>query len=148
MLSHDEVANYIASISAVIGFCSAFVAYLLYRKTVEQYDNNILYQFQFRCSKNLDDCYISLNDFVNNYHEIDETPNKRMARDKIIYFLDIIRTDMAQNESISREFMQGYDNLDLKISDITYENNFEKIIRDLGYIRNSISILKRNYSAQ
>lgn len=147
MLSDTEVANYIASISAFIGFLSALVAYLSYRKSKEQYEKNKLDQFRSKCSQNLDDCYIALNDFVNNFSNINESREKRIARDKIVFLLDIFRTDINQNGNISLAFMQNYDNLDLKISDITYEDNFEKIMRDLASVRNSISTLKRTLSS-
>jgi len=143
MISNIEISNYIASISAFIGFFSALFAYLSYRKSKEQYANNKLDQFKSRCSQNLDDCYITLNDFTTKYFEIDEIPEKRMARDKIVYLLDVFRTDIDQNGSNVQELIDNYNNLDLKISDITYEDNFEKVIRDLGYVRNSISNLKQ-----
>lgn len=142
MISNIEVSDYIASISAFIGFFSALFAYLSYRKSKEQYENNKLDQFKSKCSQNLDDCYIALNDFTTKYFGLDESLEKRMARDKIVYLLDIFRTDIGQNGNNNQEFIHNYNNLDLKISDITYEDNFEKVMRDLGCIKNSISNLK------
>jgi hypothetical protein len=142
MPSDNVIANFIASISAIIGVTSAILAYLSYRNTKEQYQINRLDQFRSKCGQNLDDCYIALNDFVNDFSSVNESREKRIARDKIIFLLDIFRTDIDQNINIRQLFLQNYDNLDLKISDITYEDNFEKIMRDLASVRNSIANLK------
>jgi len=142
MSNHSEVANFIASISAFIGVCSAFFAFMSYRKSVSHYNLNKRDQFLYRCNQNLDSCYMELNNFVHKFSETIESKEKRIARDKILYLLEIFRSDLNPNEFMSDEFKSSYGNLDVKISDITFENNFEKIINDLGHVKNTISSLK------
>ena len=142
-MSTDNIAaTYIASISAFVGLCSAFLAFLSYRKSVKHYDLNKRDLSFSNWRKNLDDCYTELSDFVNNYSKADELEEKRIARDKILYLLEIYRPDINKSEYIDSRFKDGYGDIGIKISDITYECDFEKINRDLGIIKNSIFQLK------
>lgn len=142
MSSHSEVANYIASISAVIGVVSAILAFLSYRKSLVHFNQNKLDVFVSKCNGNFDSCYIELNSFIDKYSVSDESQNKRLARDKIMYLLDVIRSDLMASNFVTSELNQRYDDIELKMSDITFENNFEKISRDLGEIKNKMSDIK------
>ena len=141
-MSLNLISNYIASISAFVGCCSAFISFLSYRKLILQNKINKNETFIFNCRSKLDDCYMALSDFVNSHHNANESKDKRIEREKILYLLDIYRPDIDQNEYISKELKQNYYSLSIKISDITFEKNFEKIIKDLGFIKNSISTFK------
>ena len=142
MCSHSDVANNIAVVAAFIGSISAYLSYMAYNNSKDEYSKTLKAQFQSKCSQNLDDCYIGLNEFVNRYYEQNESYKKRIARDKIIYLLEILRVHLETSNFLGDEFKKTYNRLDIEISDITYENNFEKITRDLGYIKYKIATLK------
>lgn len=145
MPNENEVANGIAFISAFVGCCSALVAFLSYRKSVAQYNINKKDMFFSNCRNRLDDCYMELNDFVRNFSDTEESKEKRTARDKILYLLEILRVDMESSSLVCSTIKSSYGALGMKISDITYEENYEKIFRDLGVIKDSISTLKGKF---
>lgn len=143
MPTTSEVANNIASISAFIGLCSAIVAFVSYRKSVSQYNMNKRDMFFSKCSKNLDDSYLALYDFVNNYSELPESMGKRIARDKVVYLLEAMLLEVESSDCLCLQFKKSYGSLGMEISDITFESNFEKITRDVGQIKNIIMNLKK-----
>ena len=143
MQTTSYLANGIASFSAFIGLCSAVVAVLSYRKSVSQYELNKCDNLFKRCSTNLDDSYLAINDFISNYSNARESRTKRIARDKVVYLLEAMLKEIESSKYLSIEYKKRYGDLGMSISDITFESNIEKISRDLSYIKNEIMSLKK-----
>jgi hypothetical protein len=142
MLNDNIIANYIAVISAFASIFSAFLAFLAYRKSVKHYKKNNRDLSFANWRKNLDDCYTELTGFIGNYSKSSESNKKRIAREKILYLLEVYRPDIDESKYIGSNVKTDYGDISIKISDITYADNFEKIISDLGIIKSSISKLK------
>jgi len=137
-------ADTITAVSAaVIAFISAAVAFFSYRASLKNHKEEIVWKI----NQNLDDCYIELSNFVNKYLISSESPEKRIERDKILYQIEVLRCNIEITKFISDIAESEYVDLGLKISDITYENNFEKVMRDLGAVTSSISELKKKISS-
>lgn len=134
--------NYISSLALLVSIFAAYFAYSANTNSNKQYLKNESAQFISKFSQNLDNCYTTLHTFFRDFADLtEENCEKRLARENILYLVGIINTE-KQNIEFAETFIQHYNGLDIKISDITYENNFEKIMSDLATIRNSISILK------
>jgi len=137
-------ADTITAVSAaVIAFISAAVAFFSYRASLKNHKEEMVWKI----NQNLDDCYIELSNFVNKYLISSESPEKRIERDKILYQIEVLRCNIEITKFISDIAESEYVDLGLKISDITYENNFEKVMRDLGAVTSSISELKKKISS-
>ena len=148
MSTSNVAANYIASISAFVGCCSALMAFLSYRKSVEHHDLNKKEMFYSKCHSNLDSCYMALNDFVRGFSGADESKEKRTSRDKIMYLIETLRVNIVSSNLASDKIRGDFTALEMRMSDITYEDNFEKVFRDLRVITNSISSLKNSFSQE
>ncbi len=135
-------ADHVAIISAVIGAISAFLAFVSYKLSKKQYEQNKTDYFISSCKEGLDDCYVELNTFVSNYSQLEESNEKRVSRDKIIFILDKLKDNFTSSTLLNDGSVSLCDEIIMLISDLTYENNFEKIMRDLSVIKEKISKLK------
>lgn len=140
-----QATEYIAIVSAVIGAVSAFLAFASYKGSKKQYEQNKTDYFIRSCKESLDDCYVELNTFVSNYSQHEESNEKRIARDKIIFILDKMKDNFTVGTLLNDNSVSLCDEIIMLISDLTYENNFEKIMRDLSVIKEKISKLKEQF---
>ena len=130
--------------SAIAALIAAIAAILSWYDSKQEREQSKKTNFVIQYKNKLDECYLLLNSFVEEYTTIKESSNKKkIARDKLLYLTEALRDDLKSATWISDSIENYYGDITIKISDMTYENNFEKNIRDLGVIKNNISELKQ-----
>jgi len=130
--------------SAIAALIAAVAAILSWYDSKKERKQSKKTNFIIQYKNKLDECYLLLNSFVEEYTTIQESSNKKkIARDKLLYLTEALRDDLKLATWINDSIEDNYGDITIKISDITYEKNFEKNIRDLGVIKNNISKLKQ-----
>jgi hypothetical protein len=137
-----NAATIVSVISAAAAIISAFLSFISFRKSSAQFESTQKENFINQSNEKLDKVYIDLNKFVQTYTGSRDTKEKRVVRDRIVFSLDSLRVDFSSNKLTDNQIDTHFGDLSLKISDTTYEKNFEKNMNDLTIIKNSISALK------
>jgi hypothetical protein len=135
--------DYIAFVSAIVGVISAILAYSSYKLTKKEGSDNRYNTIIEKCRKNLDKSYLVTSEFINNFSDQDESKDKRISRDQIMYLLELLRKEFPEDKR-NTSFNSSYEKLIICISDITYESNVEKVFRDLSTIKDLILSLKNS----
>ncbi len=131
----------IAFYSALTAFISALTSiWTAYRSNVENKQKMKLNLIK-EINKKFDELYLELNKFIRNFTNMDDNEEKKIARDQIDYMMETLRIDLENRKITFIKFPYG--NLTIKISDITFEKNFEKNMNDLNIIKQKISELKQ-----
>jgi len=127
--------------AAIISFISMIASLIFSVKNIRYNEQKDIKMLITNINENIDDIFLSLNDFIKEFLNSKETQEKKLNRDKILYLLDTTRVKI-ETDFI---FMENhFYELHMKISDITYENNIEKVLHSLNIIKNNIEKLKKN----
>ena len=137
-------------INTATSFFSAIVALLSFLATVyslfltkKENKNNIKNTFKVNYIKKLDECYMVLSEYIEEYTTSRTSKKKVIARENIIFRLSSLEGELSSYPFKNDEVEDFYYKITLKVSDITYEDNFDKNMRDLKYIQNDIAELKQ-----
>ena len=140
----SQVAAVIGVVSAATAVVSALCSFLSYRKSVSQFDRDHRDRFISQTKEKLDKIYTDLSEFVGNFTRVEETEEKRIVRDRVVFSIEALRVDFLSCELTDTQIDDCFGDISLLMSDITYEGNFEKNMRDLATVRGRISDLKSN----
>ena len=140
-------ATIVGVVSAVAAIISAFLSFISYRKSSVQFEKDRSGNFINKSKEKLDKAYIDLSEFIQEFTGSRETKAKRIVRDRILFSLEAMRVDFLSCKFTSEQIDNHFGSISLKISDITYEKNFEKNMHDLSIVKADISVLKRDLIA-
>lgn len=138
----SNIVSVISAISAITAVVSAFLAYLSYRKSLSQFERSQKNNFINESKEKIDKVYIDLSVFIQQFTAEEETQEKRLVRDRIVFSLEALRVDFLSCHVTGAQFDSHFGDISLKISDITFETNFEKNMHDLAIVKSGISNLK------
>lgn len=143
------ISTIIGVFSAMIAVFAAVIAFKNYKGSTDQFQQSQQEQkknkketFINESNAKLDNVYTCISEFIEEYTGSPETPKKRTARDRILYFLESIRVDIFSGQLTKGTFNDSFGSITIKVSDLTFEDNFEKTMRDLAIIKTDISNLK------
>lgn len=134
--------NIVGIVSATTAVVSAFLSFLSYKKSSAQFESNQRNNFINLSKEKLDKCYMDLSEFIQTFTGSRETKEKRIVRERIVFSLETLRVDFSTCVPTNSHIDMLFGGISLKISDITYEKNFEKNMRDIAIIKDNISDLK------
>jgi hypothetical protein len=142
VVSIFNAANIVGMVSAAMAAISALLSYLSYRKSSNEYEKNKKDTFITNINKCMDIVYIELSDFIQAYTGKKDTKEKKIVRDKIVYSLESIRVNLSGSMYTGSDVDDKFGDLSLKISDTTFEINFDKSMHDLSQIKGCITNIK------
>jgi hypothetical protein len=144
VVSVFNAANIVGIISAAMAIISAILSYLSYRKSSDEYGKNKKDNFVTTINQSLDVVYTELSEFIELFTDKRDTKEKRIVRDRIVYSLESIRVNFNNSTYTDTVIDEKFGDISVKISDTTYERNFEKSMHDLAQIKGCISNLKNS----
>ena len=136
-LNETSIAFYSALAAIISAIVSIWTAYNSKLENKQKVKSDLIKEI----NKKFDELYLELNKFIRNFTNIDDNEEKRIARDQIDYMMETLRIDLENRKIVFTKYPFG--NLTIKISDITFEKNFEKNMNDLNIIKQKISELKQ-----
>lgn len=146
------VGTIVSVVSAVTAIVSSSIAFRTYQRSSAQFEKsqkenkkNQKEKFIIQSNENLDRIYIHLSEFIQNYTTSQETTEKRGVRDRILYSLESLRVYLSSSDLTDNQIVTLFGDISVKISDITFEDNFEKNMYDLAIIKNKISDIKSKF---
>lgn len=137
-----NAANIVGIISAAMAIASAILSYFSFRKSSAEYEKNKKDGFLTIINSDIDDVYTDLSKFIQDFIGKKETREKKIVRDRIVYSLESIRNSFGNCTYTDSFIDDKFADISLKISDTTYETNFDKCLHDLSQIKGGISNLK------
>ena len=139
-----NIAYYLSIISIVVAVVAVIITIKMYKQNAAHHNQDRKDRFSENVSHKLEECYLKLTDFVKNFSEMEECVEKRVSREEIQFMIDSIVDDFRVLDALGVQTSSNiYNDIDIRISDVTYDNNFEKITRDLSAIKNKISMLRK-----
>lgn len=137
-----NAANIVGMVSAAMAVISAILSYLSYRKSSDEYEKNKKDNFIASINKCMDNVYIELSDYIKNYIGKKDTKEKKIVRERIVYSLESIRINLSGSSYTGSDVDDKFGDLSVKVSDTTFEINFEKSMHDLSQIKGCITNIK------
>jgi hypothetical protein len=139
-----EITDFIPLVPTFVACFAAFISYKSFDRTLILNKQSKLDTFISDSDKMLSECFNALLNFVDKFSKTTDSEEKQIARENVLFLQDSIREKYDNSIYLPNDFLEGmYIDLTMRISDITYENDFQKIMQAIGQVRDTISRLKK-----